>query len=280
MGADRGPELPLVLLGDDLDAPHVVRVAGGTAVLYTHRSPLKGGDAGNEDAAAALAYGDEAGALIVADGVGGHAVGDQASAGATQALCTAITEAGAAETDARRDLRDVVLDGFELANAAVSALPGGAATTLLVAELRDGSVRIHHAGDSQALVTGQRGRVKHQTTPHSPVGYAVEAGLLDEEAAMVHEDRHLVSNALGAADMHIEIGSPIPLAPRDTILLASDGLFDNLPLDEIVEIVRRGPLLRAVERLVHGARARMTGDAAPGKPDDLTVIAWRPGPVR
>ncbi len=84
-------------------------------------------------------------------------------------------------------------------------------------------------------------------------------------------------NAIGSADMSIEIGSPVKLDARDTVLLASDGLMDNLYVDEIVEIVRKGPLPDAADELVRRAVERMTQSSGDGssKPDDLTVMLFR-----
>ncbi len=127
------------------------------------------------------------------------------------------------------------------------------------------------------LVMGQRGKIKLQTVSHSPVGFAVEAGVIDEAEAMHHEDRHLVSNVLGASDMRIEVGSTLTLSPRDTLLLSSDGLFDNLHRDEIVERMRKGPLLEAARRLGQDSVRRMTRPVGenPSKPDDLTFVVLR-----
>jgi serine/threonine protein phosphatase PrpC len=68
------------------------------------------------------------------------------------------------------------------------------------------------------------------------------------------------------------------MAPLDTLLLASDGLFDNLLPNEIIEAVRSGPLEEAVGGLIETAQQRMAAKegSAPCKPDDLTVIAYRP----
>ena len=76
------------------------------------------------------------------------------------------------------------------------------------------------------LVTGGLGKIKLLTVSHSPVGMALESGLLDEAEAMHHEERHIVSNVVGSAGMRIEIGAKRKLAPRDTVLLASDGLAE------------------------------------------------------
>ncbi|MGD8408510.1 MAG: protein phosphatase 2C domain-containing protein, partial [Thiohalophilus sp.] len=154
----------------------------------------------------------------------------------------------------------------------------GAATTLAVVEIQNNKLRPYHVGDSMIVVTGQRGRQKLFTVSHSPVGYAVEAGLLNEEEAISHEERHLVLNVVGAEDMNISLGSLVTLAPRDTVLLASDGLFDNLYSEEIIGLIRKGPLLDAAQGLIDIARQRMAGvdDQQPCHPDDLSFILYRP----
>lgn len=245
---------------------------GGHAVVFSQRCPGK--ERPNEDAAALIPYGETAGLLVVADGVGGQRGGAQASGMAISLLATSVRRARREGTD----LRDAVLNGVEAANHAVAALGVGAGTTLAVLEISGRTVRPFHVGDSMILAVGQRGRIKLQTVPHSPTGYAVEAGLLDAEEALRHEERHLVSNMVGTPDMRVEMGSAMRLADRDTVLLASDGLSDNLTEEEIVEFVRKGPLEGAAERLAATCRARMERDGdeeAPSKPDDLTFVLFR-----
>jgi serine/threonine protein phosphatase PrpC len=96
---------------------------------------------------------------------------------------------------------------------------------------------------------------------------------------MHHEDRHLVSNMLGVPDMRIEVGSSRRLAPLDTLLVASDGLSDNLHTEEIIERIRRGPLADVARELVRDARRRMDkpAEGEPSKPDDLTFVGFRRG---
>jgi len=248
-------------------------LAGGHVAVLSRRSP--DGDGPNEDALALFATGERAGVLAVADGLGGAPAGQLAAAVALEHLVAAV--AAAIHDD--KGLRAGILDGFERANAAVLEIGVGAGTTLTVVEIADGRARPYHAGDSFVLITGQRGRVKLQTIPHSPVGYGVEAGLIDESAAMHHEERHIVSNAIGSPEMRIEVGSPLRLAPRDTLVMGSDGLSDNLRTEEIVACVRRGPLAGAASRLAHLAGERMRAPEAdePSKPDDLTFLVFRPG---
>ena len=77
--------------------------------------------------------------------------------------------------------------------------------------------------------------------------------------------------------MRIEIGPSLKMAPRDTLVLASDGLADNLHVDEIVERVRKGPLQRVVGHVAHDTLQRMRTPEPdhPSKIDDLTFIAYR-----
>jgi len=248
-------------------------IAGGAAALYSKRSPGK--DTPNEDAIAVIPTGIDSGVLAVADGLGGAPAGRQASALAIQCLARAVEKAGADGSA----LRGCILNGFESANEEVLALSLGAATTLTVVEFDGRFARHYHVGDSFFLLTGQRGKIKMQSIPHSPVGYAVESGLLDETDAMHHEERHMISNVIGSVDMRIEVGTAVELAPRDTLLVASDGLSDNLHMPEIVECIRKGPLIEVAEELARRARERMEGreDAEPSKPDDLTFAVFRLG---
>jgi serine/threonine protein phosphatase PrpC len=97
---------------------------------------------------------------------------------------------------------------------------------------------------------------------------------------MHHEDRHVISNMLGTPDMRIELGSTLELAPRDTLLLATDGLFDNLHVEEIVELSRKGPMPKVAAALADRAGCRMTRPepGVPSKPDDLTFVLFRLDP--
>ena len=113
------------------------------------------------------------------------------------------------------------------------------------------------------------------------MGYAIEAGLLDHREAIHHQDRHIVSNIVGSPEMRIEVGRTLKLQPRDTMLLGSDGLFDNLHLSEIVDLIRKGPLARVAETLAEQCRRRMQDPQPehPCHPDDLTFLIYRSCPA-
>lgn len=260
-----------ILTGAEMSEAELLPFGRGEVAVYSARSPDQ--ESKNEDAAALILIDSEQGLLAVADGVGGRAGGESAAEMALRRLENAV----AAADLPTRTLRGAILDGVEEANTAVRDLGIGAATTLVVAEIAGSTLRPYHVGDSAMLVVGQRGRLKLHTVSHSPVGYALESGLLKEEEALHHDERHLISNMVGSAEMRIEVGSPLRLAPRDTVLLATDGLLDNLSLREIVDGIRTGPLAEAARNLAQTCRRRMCepeGDH-PSKPDDATFLLFR-----
>jgi len=266
------PTIDMFLL-DGASAPDSVEteVAGGQVVAYTCRDPYK--DTENQDTVAIVSYGPGAAVLVVADGAGGLPAGKRASLTAVNTLAASLQVA----MDETMLLRTAVLNGIEAANSAVLAMANGSATTLTVVTIEGRQARSYQIGDSQAIVIGQRGLVKLQTTAHSPTGFAVEAGFLDQREALHHEERYLVSNLIGTADMRIDMGTSVELDSRDTVLVASDGLMDNVHVEEIIECVRKGPLADAMGAAVQlaGDRMKQADTGQPSKPDDLSLILFR-----
>lgn len=264
--------IPSFFVDSDMSEPVEVPVAGGMAVVWSSRSPDRDGP--NEDAALVVPVAMDHGVLAVADGFGGHPSGAEASRAALEAIDASVRNRDPAEDE----LRTAILDGFEMANEMIRGLGIGAATTLAVVEIQQSWVRSYHCGDTGIVVVGQRGRIKARTVDHTPTGYAMEAGMMNEREALRHEERHIVFNMVGSPGMRIEMGPSVQLARRDSILIASDGLFDNLTFDAIVERVRKGPLPASTAELATAARRRMESrsEVAPSKPDDLTIVTYRP----
>ena len=261
---------PTYLCAVDMESPSVDTFANGNVAWYSHRSPARATE--NEDSLALVPINKITGVLAVADGLGGHVNGATASRTVVESFESVIHTIDAS------DLRSTILNAIEFSNQNILQNHPGAATTLAMVEISDKQIKTYHAGDSIILVTGQRGKRKLLTTAHSPVGYAVESGMLDENDAIHHEARHLVSNVIGSPEMSIEMGTGIKLAARDTLLIASDGLTDNLFMKEIINTIRIGPLEQCAQSLLKLAHARMLTDEAkhPHHPDDLSFILYRP----
>ena len=256
-----------LFIESDMPSPELLELGRWKVAALCRRCPGK--QEPNEDSAAVVQAASGAVVLVVADGVGGCPLGYKASAIAVQCVSDSVRAA-----DAGDDFRPAILDAIESANQEILDLGAGAATTLSVVEVRHDFARAYQVGDSMTIIVGQRGALKWRSTPHSPVGYAVESGLLDEVEAMYHGERHLVSNLVGMQSMHIDIGPRQPLAARDTVIVASDGLFDNLHLDEIIQIGKSGRALERLSRIIDLASQRMIADDPnlPGKPDDITAL--------
>lgn len=252
-----------------MDAAELYRLGSGTVSVFSARSPDR--RRVNEDAAALIPVGKSAAVLAVADGVGGLPAGAKAAATVIAAL---LRHVGTGSRNVS-GLRDAILTAIEDANRRILARGTGSATTLALAEVHSDSMRTYHAGDSMILVTNRHGEIKTETLPHSPVGYAVESGLMSESAAARHGERHVVSNVIGSPGLHVSVGALIPFAAHDTLLIATDGLADNVRKRRIVELMRNGSLDACSRTLTDIARRRMAGRSSTARPDDLTLILYR-----
>ncbi len=255
-----------------------VELCGGRAAYFSQRCPTRE-NTPNEDAGCVAQLSDQLGLLAIADGVGGANSGSKAAKVAIEWL---VERAGAVDSKSGEGFRGHILDAIELANQDILGWGIGAGSTLAIVEYNRPTIRSFHVGDAKALLVSNRGRIKFATVGHAPIAMAVEIGLLEEEEALLHDDRNLISNCLGSMEMKIEIGPPIKMAARDCLVVASDGLFDNLTTEEIAAIIRTGELVEKTQRLVQLAIERMTGEgresesgASPSKPDDLSIICFR-----
>jgi serine/threonine protein phosphatase PrpC len=250
---------------------------GGIVANFSQRCPTRD-TTPNEDAACLVEVTPALGLVAVADGVGGAVSGNKASRAAIERLIESCQNSKDGTERESRGLRAEILDAIELTNHDILSWGSGAGTTLTAVEICKGWIRAFHIGDSNALLISNRGNIKFATVGHAPVAQAVEIGLLDEDLAMVHEDRNLITNCLGSSEMKIEIGSGVKMAVRDTLLVASDGLFDNLNSQEVVSIISSGNLITKTKELSELAIQRMKSQSkadTPSKPDDLTIICFR-----
>ncbi len=246
-------------------------LANGCCIIYSAKSPIKNTD--NEDAAAIIPISDTQAVLVVADGLGGHTNGKEAASITVNEIARNTRNS----IENNELVINGIMEGISIAHDRIMTEYNNAATTIAVVELEGQKVKTYHAGDSEIIVTGQRGKMKLRTAVHSPIGDALERGLIDENMAMFHSKRHLISNAVGLTDMNLQLGRPYYLARYDTLLLGSDGLFDNLFKKEIIGIIRHGNLANCAYRLVEKAKLRMYNrfPEQPHKPDDLSFILFR-----
>lgn len=246
--------------------------ASWRASVYSDRSPEKSSD--NEDAVLIFPRCNGGLVMAVADGCGGLKKGELAAQLTIEALANTLAN----DDGSQASLRPQLLDAIDQANQEIREHHRGSACTLAVAELFDNCVRTYHVGDAQIAIIHARRGLRYISTSHSPVGYAVEAGVLGPREALQHQQRHVVSNFVGSSSMKIEIGPSCRVSRFDRILLASDGLFDNLFLTEITSRTKGRSLNNAMTSLVMLAQHRMRNQGVhlPSKPDDLTIAMASP----
>ncbi|SVC93326.1 uncharacterized protein METZ01_LOCUS346180, partial [marine metagenome] len=254
--------LPVLFAGRDLDEPIAFSIRDGEIALFTHASPTLSHD--NEDAVGVFDWKGETVVLVVADGLGGLPRGGDASHRMVESLSQPKI----------KESVDPVVACLESVNKSLVSGNSGSGTTVSVVTIERRAIRSYHVGDSATMVIGRRGRIKFQTTPHSPVGIAEASGEFDEETAMIHPNRHVINNIIGMPDMWIDIGKPVQLADLDTVILASDGLWDNLYRGEVAGLVGNRSLMECANGIFRMAIDRMKRKPGSdfGKPDDLSFI--------
>lgn len=208
--------------------------------------------------------------LMVADGMGGHAVGELASKIATDTLPHTFFKIKDLETPAALKV------AIESANAAIYERGvqnldfqrmGTTCSTLILSP--QGAI-IGHVGDSRVYRIRQE-RIDQLSFDHSLQWELLRQGKLKPEDIFLHEPRHVITRSLGPeADVKVDIEGPYAILPGDTYLLCSDGLTGHLTDTEIGTIARELPAGDACRLLVNLANLR-------GGSDNITVVIARIG---
>ena len=166
--------------------------------------------------------------VAVADGMGGHAAGEVASAHAIAAI-TEMEGAPAAQRVVAANER--VLDAAQ----ADSSLAGMGTTLTLAIFWPDGRMELGHVGDSRAYLW-RNDRLTQLTIDHTYVRELVAQGRLDPAEADKHPRRHVLTRTIGMPDVKVD-SIETHLMAGDRIVICSDGLTDYVELDRIERII-------------------------------------------
>ena len=196
--------------------------------------------ANNEDVVFARAHRDRV-VLGVCDGVGGNSKGKEAAQLAATGILKTVGQERASDGN--------LFDALENINGEIRGLKVGAATTLCFGAMTGDEIRFFSIGDSEIYYTNNRGGVVYHNIAHSPVAYGVESGLIEQEDSLDDPDRNIILNFLGDEILRFETSSKISLKRGHSVLIGSDGLFDNFPQKEIVSIMAAGNFDQAAEKL-------------------------------
>jgi len=218
---------------------------------------------GNEDAVGHWPHED--GLLFaVADGLGGHAAGEVASALTLEVLAREMDRAPGVWPVAKRLRRAVQEANLELYNKAI-AVPElhGMGTTLTASAVVGGTLVAAHVGDCRLFLC-REGKLTQLTKDHTWVWEQVQYGLISPEDARVHPRRNVLTRSLGRElIVGIDVLS-IELRPGDVVVQCSDGIHVPVREEEVAELVMAHPPEAACRALVRRAREE-------GGEDNLSV---------
>lgn len=199
---------------------------------------------------------------LVADGVGGAAAGEIASATTAYAVSRGIGRGVDPLLALDAGLRRAA-DLLTRASAADAAF-AGLATTLTAVATDGRRVALAHAGDSRAYLV-RAGGLTRLTRDHTYVQQLVDDGFLTIEAVERHPWRHVVTRSVRAGQVDDDERPEfleLSLAPGDRLVLGTDGLTDHLADGTLAEIAASGTPAEAAQALVEAAFAQGSTDNA------------------
>ena len=219
------------------------KIAGG--FLYSWRTDVGRIRKTNQDA---VILG--CGLAGIADGMGGHNGGEVASNGLKEGLYR--------EIEGKKPDQQVLNEAIDKINSELwekqenDAALTGMGTTLTVLWPDQENVLIAQVGDSRAYLF-RSGEIKRVTEDHSIVADMVRRGVLTEEQAACHPLRNYITRAVGTddtieADMYV-----VNRQKGDRWLICSDGLYGQVPPEEMLQFIRLENMEEAADRLLQSA---------------------------
>jgi protein phosphatase len=203
--------------------------------------------------------------FIVADGMGGHAVGELASKIAVDTIPLTFFKSRAEDT------QKALLEAIENANAAIHERGTQNAdfkrmgTTCVALVLSPHGAITGHVGDSR-IYRVRDDRIEQLTFDHSLHWELQRAGRLKPGDVFLPEAKHVITRSLGPEpSVKVDINGPHPVLPGDRFVLCSDGLTGHVKDPEIGMIVRELPIEESSRLLVNLANLR-------GGSDNTTVV--------
>jgi protein phosphatase len=218
--------------------------------------------ANNQDSAYAGSY-----LFVVADGMGGHAGGDVASAIAIRRIAE-VDQKYTSAHDAAFALQSALIAANSLLAETVfehNELTGMGTTVSGIVRV-DNQIAMAHIGDSR-IYRYRGGKLEQISTDHTFVQRLVDSGRITPEEAAVHPRRSVLMRVLGDVDAAPEIDTEVfETAPGDRWMICSDGLSSYVSDDKMEHVLATVPTAQdAAERLIKESLDQ-------GAPDNVTVV--------
>ena len=210
--------------------------------------------------------------FIVADGMGGHAGGQEASKIATQVISEFLEEHWDGDLESETLLHKAVEEANEKIIADQLAHPERAemGTTIVAVVFRHEKSWCVHVGDSR-LYLWRDNVLTPLTEDHTWVAWALKSGTISPEEAGIHPWRHVLSQCLGRRELCSIETDILNVQPGDRLLLCSDGLTGEVSEEEISAYLKEAETCEeAVTELIETAKDN-------GGSDNITVIVIEEG---
>ncbi len=208
---------------------------------------------------------------LVADGMGGHHGGAEASRMVTEAFSRHLLAVPASSPPQDALTLATRLTNLEVMEKGRSGNPEfeGMGSTVVIALLRDTpngmELTTAHVGDSRVYLR-RNGTLTQLTKDHTQVQWLIDSHALDEAGARNHPDASVLTRAIGhTTDLQVDISEPVPLLEGDCIVLCSDGLSGFANAEDIDRTLAQNPNpTKCANKLVQLALAS-------GSNDNITV---------
>ncbi|WP_013322632.1 Stp1/IreP family PP2C-type Ser/Thr phosphatase [Gloeothece verrucosa] len=205
--------------------------------------------------------------FIVADGMGGHAGGQEASQIATKRIQAYLAEHWDSEIPCEQLLQEALQQANEgiLEDQSDHPERGDMGTTAVVVAFRKDESWYAHIGDSR-LYLFRKSELQQVSEDHTWVARALKMGDITRDQAKVHPWRHVLFQCLGRKDLRQVDVFPMDVQTGDTLLLCSDGLTEEVSDELIAEILNSGKSFQDIAKeLIEAAKEG-------GGSDNITVI--------
>ena len=197
------------------------------------------------------------GLFLVADGMGGHTHGQEASRLAVETIADMVLPQMRADQLSGSSWGDLLREAVGCANAAIyqrnlQLAPASMGTTVTAALIVGAEAFVANVGDSRAYLH-RSGVLRQITRDHSVVARLAAEGIIEPGDVYTHPKRNEIYRCLGAdASVEVDVFHHL-LQDGDLLLLCSDGLWEMLPDERQIAGVLSAPLLSAdtmTEKLV------------------------------
>ena len=183
--------------------------------------------------------------FILCDGVGGNNSGEVASMKTVSGIAEYVSTNSLEDVKTFRTVKTYFNNCLQKVNYEIlqesrtSPENRGMATTLVLTYFAQNRMYVMNVGDSRAYIM-RKGNLRQITEDHTYVNSLLKAGVITEEQAKDHENKNMITRAVGADyGVNADFFS-CGIHKGDVVLMCSDGLYDEVPKERLMELLSQG----------------------------------------